>query len=116
MIKVPISLINKYLVCSICKGYYVNAVTITGITYCYDPNQFYLCLWLLECLQPHTFCRNCLIDRLKLKPGTSIILCYYISGYVWYVLACPVCDTYLGGDSLLKYRNAKNMDYKSSGN
>lgn len=42
MIHVDVSLANKYLVCGVCKGYYVDPVTMT------------------ECTHPHTFCRSCL--------------------------------------------------------
>lgn len=54
MINVDISLANRYLVCAVCKGYYVDPVT------------------LAECTHPHTFCRNCLKNSLLRKAECPI--------------------------------------------
>ena len=51
MISVPVKLLNQYFICSLCKDYYNDPVTLT------------------ECLSPHTFCRKCLLEKLKLKFG-----------------------------------------------
>jgi hypothetical protein len=47
--RIPMSLINPYITCSLCKGYFIDAVTV------------------MDCL--HTFCKSCLI---KYFDGKSV--------------------------------------------